>query len=244
MTTALEVRGLTAGYEGTVVVRGLDLAVEPARTAVVIGPNGHGKTTMLRAISGLIKPAGGEIELAGERIDGLSAEAIAVRGVVHIMQGDGLFAEMSVEENLLMGAFIGSAWRDRRSALRRVYAELPLVAEKREQKARTLSGGERRLVGLARGMMRPARLLLIDEPSLGLAPVAIEAVYAAITRLRDESSAAVILIEENFTHIAGIADVVHILEAGAIVRSGGFEELSRDRTVVETYLGSITGPAT
>ncbi|MGZ4480852.1 MAG: ATP-binding cassette domain-containing protein, partial [Gaiellales bacterium] len=96
MTTALEVRGLTAGYEGTVVVRGLDLAVEPARTAVVIGPNGHGKTTMLRAISGLIKPAGGEIELGGERIDGLSAEAIAARGVVHIMQGDGLFAEMSV----------------------------------------------------------------------------------------------------------------------------------------------------
>ncbi len=92
-------------------------------------------------------------------------------------------------------------------------------------------------------MMRPARVLLIDEPSLGLAPVAIETVYAAITRLRDESSAAVVLIEENFTHIAGIADVVHILEAGTIVRSGGFEELSQDRAVVETYLGSITGPS-
>jgi branched-chain amino acid transport system ATP-binding protein len=210
---------------------------------VVIGPNGHGKTTMLRAISGLIKPAAGEIELAGERIDGLAAEAVAARGVVHIMQGDGLFAEMTVEENLLMGAFIGSSWRNRRGALQRVYSDLPLVAEKREQKARTLSGGERRLVGLARGMMRPARVLLIDEPSLGLAPVAIETVYAAITRLRDESSAAVVLIEENFTHIAGIADVVHILEAGTIVRSGGFEELSQDRTVVETYLGSITGPS-
>jgi branched-chain amino acid transport system ATP-binding protein len=240
VSALLEVRELVAGYERTVVVRDLDLTVDAGQTAVVIGPNGHGKTTMLRAISGLIKPARGEIALDGERIDGRSAESIAGLGVVHIMQGDGLFAEMTVEENLLMGAFTSGSWRHRRDALRRVYAELPIVEEKRAQKARTLSGGERRLVGLGRGMMRPARLMLIDEPSLGLAPVAIDAVYGAIARLRDETSAAVVLIEENFTHIEGIADVVHILEAGAIVRSGGFAELSQDSTVIETYMGSIT----
>jgi branched-chain amino acid transport system ATP-binding protein len=160
------------------------------------------------------------------------------------MQGDGLFADMTVEENLLMGAFVSSSWRGRRETLKRVYADLPVIESKRDQKARTLSGGERRLVGLGRGMMRTARVMLIDEPSLGLAPVAIEAVYAAIAKLRAESGATLVLVEENFTHIGGIADVVHILETGSIVRSGSFNELSNDRTVVETYLGSITDVTT
>jgi branched-chain amino acid transport system ATP-binding protein len=239
MTAALAVRGLVAGYDRSVVIDGLDLEVSAGATAVVIGPNGHGKTTLLRAVSGLIKPFRGEVELAGERIEGLAAEAIARKGVVHVMQGDGLFVEMTVEENLLMGAFPGGSWRDRRAALKRVYSELPAVEERRGHKARTLSGGERRLVGLGRGMMRPGRLLLIDEPSLGLAPVAIEAVYAVIRRLRSEASSAIVLIEENFTHVGGVADVVHILEAGRIVRSGPYAELAADRTVVETYLGSI-----
>ncbi len=235
----LSVRGLQAGYDRAVVVRDLDLTVEPGRTAVVIGPNGHGKTTMLRAISGLITPWAGEVMLDGRRVDGRSAEQIAGLGVVHIMQGDGLFADMTVEENLLMGAFQGRSWGGRRSALKRVYGALPIVEEKRAQKARTLSGGERRLVGLGRGMMRSARLMLIDEPSLGLAPVAIDAVYAALADLRKESEAAVVLIEENFTHVGGIADVVHVLEAGTIVRSGSYAELSTDRTVVQTYLGAL-----
>jgi branched-chain amino acid transport system ATP-binding protein len=239
MTAALAVRGLVAGYDRSVVIDGLDLEVPDGATAVVIGPNGHGKTTLLRAVSGLIKPFRGEVELAGERIDGLAAEAIARKGVVHVMQGDGLFVEMTVEENLLMGAFPGGSWRGRRAALKRVYAELPAVEERKGHKARTLSGGERRLVGLGRGMMRPGRLLLIDEPSLGLAPVAIEAVYAVIRRLRSEASSAIVLIEENFTHVGGVADVVHILEAGRILRSGPYAELAADRTVVETYLGSI-----
>ncbi|HET6848992.1 MAG TPA: ABC transporter ATP-binding protein [Gaiellales bacterium] len=235
----LEVRGLRAGYDRSVVVRDLDLTVDPGRTAVVIGPNGHGKTTMLRAISGLLKPWAGEVLLDNARVDGRPAEQIAGLGVVHIMQGDGLFPEMTVEENLMMGSFMGGSWRGRRAALRRVYGMLPIVEEKRAQKARTLSGGERRLVGLGRGMMRPARLMLIDEPSLGLAPVAIQAVYQALADLRKESEAAVVLIEENFTHVGGIADVVHVLEAGTIVRSGSYAELSTDETVVQTYLGAL-----
>jgi branched-chain amino acid transport system ATP-binding protein len=235
----LDVRGLRAGYDRAVVVHDVDLSVAPGRTAVVIGPNGHGKTTMLRAISGLVEPWAGEVTLGGRRIDGRSADRIASMGVVHIMQGDGLFADMTVEENLMMGAFLGSSWRGRRAALQRVFAALPIVEEKRAQKARTLSGGERRLVGLGRGMMRPARLMLIDEPSLGLAPVAIEAVYAALADLRKESEAAVVLIEENFTHVGDIADVVHVLEAGTIVRSGTYAELSTDETVVQTYLGAL-----
>jgi branched-chain amino acid transport system ATP-binding protein len=239
MSAALQVQDLTAGYDRTVVLRDLSLAVNPGQAAVVVGPNGHGKTTLLLAVSGLVKPMAGSILFDGRRIDGTPAERLAERGVVHILQGDGLFPDMTVEENLLMGAFLRASWRERRSALRRVYTDLPVIEEKRAQKARTLSGGERRLVGLGRGMMRPARLLLIDEPSLGLAPVAIEAVYAAIGRLKGESGATIILVEENFTHIGAVADRVHILEAGQIVRSGSYEDVSADRTVVETYLGSI-----
>ncbi|HEU0193869.1 MAG TPA: ABC transporter ATP-binding protein [Gaiellales bacterium] len=242
MSASLAVQHVTAGHDRTVVLRDLSLAVNPGQTAVVIGPNGHGKTTLLMAICGLLKPMAGEIQVDGKRVDGVAAEQVADRGIVHIMQGDGLFADMTVEENLLMGAFLRSSWRERRATLKRVYSDLPVVEEKRAQKARTLSGGERRLVGLGRGMMRPARLMLIDEPSLGLAPVAIDAVYAAIGRLKAESGATILLVEENFTHIGAIADRVHILEAGAIVRSGSFADVSTDRTVVGTYLGAIVEP--
>jgi branched-chain amino acid transport system ATP-binding protein len=235
----LEVSGLAAGYGDTLVVRGVDLAVSQGTTAVVIGPNGHGKTTMLRAICGLIRPAAGEVRFLGERVDGRSAESLATMGLVHVMQGDGLFADMSVEENLLMGAFPGSSWKRRREALARVYDRFPIVRARRHNRARTLSGGERRLVALGRGLMREARLLLIDEPSLGLAPVMIETVYEAVRDLRASSSTSILLVEENFSHIRGVADVVHVVEMGSIVRSGSLAELERDRVVMESYLGTV-----
>ena len=235
----LEVRDVSAGYGETIAVRGLSLSIDSGGTVVLIGPNGHGKTTLLRAVSGLIKPVRGEILLRGERIDGLTAERIAGMGIVHVMQGDGLFPDMSVEENLLMGAFPTTSWGDRRAALARVYELFPQVQERRGQPARTLSGGERRLVALGRGLMRDAVVLLIDEPSLGLAPVMIDTVYGAIREIRERLDTTVLLVEENFTHIGGIADVVHVIEMGGIVRSGTFEELASDRTVVETYLGTL-----
>jgi branched-chain amino acid transport system ATP-binding protein len=234
----LDVRDVWAGYGDTMVVRGLDLRVDAGQTVVMIGPNGHGKTTLLRAISGLIKPRRGEISLRGERIDGRNAEVIARLGMVHIPQGDLLFPEMTVEENLLMGAFLPDTWRERRRALDRVYEIIPGVRERGAQRARTLSGGERRLVGLGRGLMRQSSILLIDEPSLGLAPVAIQLVYEAIGRIHDAGTT-ILLVEENFTHIGDVADIVHVVEMGAIVRTGPLAELAQDRTVVETYLGTL-----
>jgi branched-chain amino acid transport system ATP-binding protein len=235
----LDVRGLWAGYGDTIVVRDMDLTAEVGKTVVMIGPNGHGKTTFLRAVSGLIKPARGEVRLAGGRVDGRSPDSIARMGLVHVMQGDGLFSDMTVEENLLMGAFPTASWGARRAALDRVYDLFPQISDRHGQRARTLSGGERRLVGLGRGLMRDARILLIDEPSLGLAPVMIDTVYGAIREIRERLGTAILLVEENFSHIGGVADVVHVVEMGGIVRSGSLEELASDRTVVETYLGSL-----
>jgi branched-chain amino acid transport system ATP-binding protein len=235
----LDVRGLWAGYGDTMVVRDMNLSADAGKTVVMIGPNGHGKTTFLRAVSGLIKPARGEIRLAGEGIDGRSPDSIARMGLVHVMQGDGLFSDMTVEENLLMGAFPTASWGARRAAVDRVYDLFPQISDRHGQRARTLSGGERRLVGLGRGLMRDARILLIDEPSLGLAPVMIDTVYGAIREIRERLGTAILLVEENFSHIGGVADVVHVVEMGGIVRSGSLEELASDRTVVETYLGSL-----
>lgn len=234
----LDVRALYAGYGATTILTGIDLSVNAGETAVVIGPNGHGKTTLLRAISALVKSTKGQVIFEGESIQRRSPEFIARLGIVHVPQGDGLFAEMTVEDNVLMGAFIASSWKERRTSLERVYEIFPGVKDRADQRARTLSGGERRLTALARAMMRPSKLLMIDEPSLGLAPVAIDAVYAAISDLK-AASTTILLVEENFTHVDLVADVVHVLEMGTIVRSGSYDELSHDATVINAYLGEV-----
>ena len=234
----LEVTGMRAGYLDTTVIRDLSLAVQPGEAAVLIGPNGHGKTTLLRAISGIITPTAGRVMLAGQDVTGRPAERIAALGLVHVPQGDGLFGEMTVEENLMMGAFPATSWRDRRAGVTKIYEQFPVVAERSSQRARTLSGGERRLVALGRALMRPSKIMLIDEPSLGLAPVAIDAVYDAIGELK-RSGATLVLVEENFTHVGSVADAVHVIEAGTIIASGPFSELSTDPAIVRTYLGSL-----
>jgi len=234
----LEVTAMRAGYLDTTVIRDLSLAVQPGEAAVLIGPNGHGKTTLLRAISGIITPTAGRVMLAGQDVTGRPAERIAALGLVHVPQGDGLFGEMTVEENLMMGAFPATSWRDRRAGVTKIYEQFPVVAERSSQRARTLSGGERRLVALGRALMRPSKIMLIDEPSLGLAPVAIDAVYDAIGELK-RSGATLVLVEENFTHVGSVADAVHVIEAGTIIASGPFSELSTDPAIVRTYLGSL-----
>ncbi|MBX6369516.1 MAG: ABC transporter ATP-binding protein [Rhodospirillales bacterium] len=234
----LSVRGLTAGYEETCVVRGVDLDLRESETFVLVGPNGHGKTTLLRAISGLLRPQAGEVWFDGRRIDQMRTEELAPLGLVHIPQGDHLFPDLTVEENLLMGAFPRASWRGRRQRLDRVYALFPRLADRRRQRARTLSGGERRQVALGRGLMQEARLLLVDEPSLGLAPVIVDVVYDALKQIAAELTG-VLLVEENFAHIGEIADRVGVFEMGRIVREGSAAELAADRMVAESYLGGI-----
>jgi branched-chain amino acid transport system ATP-binding protein len=219
------------------VLEGVDLSIGDGEFAIVIGPNGHGKTTLLRTISGLMAPTAGEISLAGERIDGAHPEAIANRGLVHIPQGDLPFGDMTVEENLLLGAFPSDAWAGRASRLEGVYGIFPALAERRSQRARTLSGGERRMLALGRGLMRDARMLMIDEPSLGLAPVIVGEVYRHIQRIAS-SGVTLLLVEENFSHAQGFDARVMLLESGRIVREGSVSELLADEIVMATYLGT------
>jgi branched-chain amino acid transport system ATP-binding protein len=234
----LRVRGLSAGYGETTIVRDVDLDVGVGETLVLIGPNGHGKTTLMRAISGLVGLRGGTVELEGRRIDHVRTEALTDLGLIHIPQGDHLFPDMTVEENLLMGSFPKAAWRERQPSLQHVFGLFPKLEERRAQRASSLSGGERRQVALGRGLMRKPRLLIVDEPSLGLAPVVIESVYAAIAEIaRGETS--ILLVEENFTHIEDVADRVCVLEMGRIVRSGPPSELAADETIAQSYLGVL-----
>lgn len=233
----LEVRNLRAAYGETRVLEGVDLSVRGGELVVVIGPNGHGKTTLLRTISGLVPATAGEITFDGERIDGDRPERIAMRGLVHIPQGDLPFVDMSVEENLVLGAFPREAWRSRREQLERVYAIFPPLAERRTHRARTLSGGERRMLALGRGLMRDAKLLMVDEPSLGLAPVIVNEVYRHIEQIV-ATGMTLLLVEENFSHVQTFDARVLLLESGRVVREGSVADLLADEIVLATYLGT------
>lgn len=234
----LKVEGLTAGYGESTVIRDLSLELAVGETLVVIGPNGHGKTTLLNAISGLADVHAGRISLAGKEIQDLRAEQMAGVGLVHIPQGDMLFPSLTVEENLLMGAFPGDSWKKRNEALAHVYELFPALVERSQNECRTLSGGERRQTAIGRGLMRDAAVYLIDEPSLGLAPVVVDRVYEVITEVARNSS--VLLVEENFNHIEEVADRICVLELGSIVRTGSAAELTADASVAEAYLGAVS----
>ena len=232
----LEVRDLHAGYGGSEVLFGVSLTVGDGEGVVVLGPNGHGKTTLLRAISAIVTPTSGTVELDGEVISQRRPDEVAAAGVSHIPQGDLLFPEMTVYENLVMGAYVKRAWRERQERLERVYELFPWLAERKEQLARTLSGGERRMVAIARGLMADARVLLIDEPSLGLAPVIIEQIYASIRDIK-ATGLAILLADENANHVAELADRVYLLETGTFVREGPSDRLLEDEALLSAYLG-------
>jgi branched-chain amino acid transport system ATP-binding protein len=232
----LQVAQLHAGYAGSEVLHGIDLHVDEGEGVVVLGPNGHGKTTLLRAITGLLPPRSGEIHLKGQEITHWRADVIAAAGVIHIPQGDLLFPEMTVRENLLMGAYHRPTWGERKARLERVYELFPWLAERAGQLARTLSGGERRMLALGRGLMARAEILLIDEPSLGLAPLATQQIYASIQAIK-EGGMALLLADENANHVTGLADRVYLLETGMFVREGPAEDLLQDRALLESYLG-------
>ncbi|MCS7260081.1 MAG: ABC transporter ATP-binding protein [Anaerolineae bacterium] len=233
----LKVTNLEAGYGGSIVLHGVSLEVKDGEAVVLLGPNGHGKTTLLRTISGLIRPSAGRIEFDGKVLSNMSPAEIVAAGVVHIPQGDLPFPELTVLENLLMGAYLPEAWKQRKQKLEQVYELFPVLRERSNQLARTLSGGERRMLALGRGLMSNARLLIVDEPSLGLAPFLIEEVYRKIHDINKKGGLSVLLADENADHIAGFADRVYLLEMGSIVSEGSAEEMLKNEALLAAYLG-------
>jgi branched-chain amino acid transport system ATP-binding protein len=232
----LAVNGLVAGYDGRNVLSGVSLSLNPGELITVVGPNGHGKTTLLRAISGLLPVREGSVSLNGRVISGLAAHRIAANGVIHVPQGDLLFVGMSVLENLLMGAYLDSDQAAVARRLDEVFTLLPKLAERQTQIAASLSGGERRMVGIGRGLMMKGNVMLIDEPSLGLAPIVIEQIYEVIVRLKT-SGRTILLVEENPARVADIADRIHLLDNGAFVWSGEPAVLLQRDELLATYLG-------
>jgi len=235
MTALLEAAGLKAGYGPVNVLHGIDLHVDEGEIVVVLGANGAGKTTTMRAISGTI-PRSGTVRYLGTDISKASPDGIVRRGLAQVPQGRGTFPELTVEDNLRAGAFVR---RDDGVAadIERWFGVFPRLAERRTQKAGSLSGGEQQMLAIARALMCRPKLLLCDEPSLGLAPLITKELFAVIERLNTEEGLSVLLVEQNANLAMKIASRVYLLETGHIVATGTADELSANDAVRKAYLG-------
>ena len=236
MAALLEAEGLTAGYGQTAVLHGIDFAVEERGVSALLGANGAGKTTTLRAVSGMVR-TGGELRLAGERINGLATEEIARRGVAHVPDGRGTFMELTVEENMRLGAYTRRDRGEVEADFERMFGYFPRLRERFRQQAGTLSGGEQQMLAITRALLLRPRLLLLDEPSFGLAPLVVQEIFAILRRIREEQSVGILLVEQNASLALDFADRAYLLETGRIVVSGPAAEIGRDESVRRSYLG-------
>jgi branched-chain amino acid transport system ATP-binding protein len=239
MPALLEARGLHAGYGQTKVLHGIDFAVEQGGVTALLGANGAGKTTTLRAVCGLIR-AQGEIRLGSDRIDRLAAEEIVRRGVGHVPDGRGTFLELTVEENIRLGAYTRSTRRDRTAVaadVERIFGYFPVLRQRLHQQAGTLSGGEQQMLAIARALLIKPRLLLLDEPSFGLAPLIVQGIFAILRRINVEEGVSILVVEQNASLALDISDHAYLLETGHIVMAGNAAEIRRDESVRRSYLG-------
>ena len=236
MPALLEADNLHAQYGGIKVLHGLHFAVETGGITTILGANGAGKTTTLRAVCGMVKTTG-EVRFDGRRIDGKATEDIVRLGIAHTPEGRGTFVSLTVEENLKLGAY---ARRDRTSLARdflRVYEYFPVLGERRRQQAGTLSGGEQQMLAVARALMSAPRLLLLDEPSLGLAPLVVKEIFRIVRSINREEGVSVLLVEQNAAMALELADHAYLLETGRVVVAGPAADLKKDDSIRRSYLG-------
>jgi branched-chain amino acid transport system ATP-binding protein len=237
---ALAVEDVVAGYGGAPVLDGISILIKPATITAVLGANGAGKTTLLRTITGLVRPRQGRITVDGVNLARRPPEAVARAGVAHVPEGQGVITELTVEENLRLGGLLraGRAGRaSRPAALAEAYQRFPVLAERRRQAAGTLSGGERQILVIARALMARPRVLLLDEPSLGLAPRIVAQVMELVRGLRDDSGLTVLLVEQNARSALSIADRGIVLNLGKVVADADADELLTDVGLRRHYLG-------
>jgi branched-chain amino acid transport system ATP-binding protein len=237
---ALAVEDVVAGYGGAPVLDGVSILIKPATITAVLGANGAGKTTLLRTITGLLRPRQGRIMVGGTNLTRRPPEAVARAGVAHVPEGQGVITELTVEENLRLGALLRTGRKGRAArpaALAESYQRFPILAERRKQAAGTLSGGERQILVIARALMAQPQVLLLDEPSLGLAPRIVAQVMELVRQLRDESGLTVLLVEQNARSALSIADRGIVLNLGKVVAESGAAELLTDVGLRRHYLG-------
>jgi branched-chain amino acid transport system ATP-binding protein len=239
MSLILELQGLSAGYGEIQVLWGIDLTAHRGEITALIGSNGAGKTTLMRALSGLIPASGGNYFSEGRDLTGDTAAEILAHGIVHVPEGRRLFGAMSVEDNLLMGAYARKARStELKQDLDRVYATFPKLRERRNQAAGTLSGGEQQMCAIGRGLMAAPRLLMIDELSLGLSPLLVEQLVAALRGLNQEGMS-ILLVEQDVTIALDLCHRAFVMDMGRVVRTGSGTELLADPVVRDAYLGVL-----
>ena len=232
----LEVQGLQARYGPTEVLHGMDFAVEQGGITAILGANGAGKTTTLRAVCAMVRTQG-EIRLAGQRIDGLATESIVRLGVAHVPDGRGTFLNLSVEENLRLGAYTRSDKAGVAADYERMYAYFPRLKERRKQQAGTLSGGEQQMLAVSRALMLRPKLLLLDEPSFGLAPLVVQELFGIFRAINAQDRVSMLVVEQNAALALKLAQRAYLLETGRVVISGSAEEIRGNESVRRSYLG-------
>ena len=231
----LAVQGLRAGYGETEVLRGIDLEVGAGEIVAVLGSNGVGKSTLNRTISGILRPRAGTIRFDGDAIEREKPAAIVARGLIHVPEGRRIFPNLTVRENLDLGSYRRAAER-RAQNRERVFAIFPRLAERQSQHAGTLSGGEQQMLAIGRGLMAEPRLIILDEPSLGLSPLLVEELFALIARIHADG-VAILLVEQNVVQSLEVADRAYILAEGQFVMSGTAAEIGADPQLKRAYLG-------
>jgi branched-chain amino acid transport system ATP-binding protein len=232
----LDLKSVTAGYGHFTALWDVSLRVEAGEAVAVVGPNGAGKTTLLRVISGLIAPRSGDIAFEEKGIGGRPAYEIVGRGIAHVPEGRRIFPALSVADNLKMGAFLPAARRRYAESLARVYALFPVLAERQKQRAGSLSGGEQQMLAIGRALMSGPRLILLDEPSMGLAPVMVLRLFDLIRRVREEGYT-ILVVEQNVRQVLKLVDRAYLLEVGRIKMEGRAEALSDQDFVRKAYVG-------
>ena len=232
----LELREVTAGYGAFTALWDVSLRVGQGEAVAVVGPNGAGKTTLLRAISGLIAPRAGRIAFEGAELAGRPAYEIVAHGIAHVPEGRRLFPQLTVAENLKMGAFLPSARAHFRESLERVYALFPVLAERPTQRAGSLSGGEQQMLAVGRALMSRPKLILFDEPSMGLAPVMVLRLFDLIRRVREEGYT-ILVVEQNVRQVLKLVDRAYLLEVGRIKIEGRAADLAEQDFVRQAYVG-------
>ncbi|MBR2334618.1 MAG: ABC transporter ATP-binding protein [Clostridia bacterium] len=232
----LEIKDLKVSYGFITALKGINISVEEGQIVTLLGSNGAGKTTTLRTISGAIKPESGSITLDGKEIAGLPTYKIAKAGVTQSPEGRLLFSELTVEENLKVGAYGVKSKAQLKENFERVYKLFPILRERKSQIANTLSGGEQQMVAIGRALMSNPKILLLDEPSLGLAPLIIEEIFKAFTKIREEGTT-ILIVEQNALQTLKIADYAYVLELGSISLEGPASELISNKKLIDAYLG-------